>query len=51
VLLDEGVLEQDGLDLAGHLDPLHPVGGGHHLGRPGRQGGRVSEIIGQPAPQ
>jgi len=51
VLLDEGVLEKDGLDLASHLDPLHPVGGGHHLGRPGRQGGRVDEVIGQPAPQ
>jgi hypothetical protein len=51
VLLDQGVLEQDGFHLAGHLDPLDPVGGGHHLGRAGRQGGRVGEVIGQAAAQ
>ncbi len=51
VPLDEGVLEEDGLDLVGDLDPLDVVGHRHHLGRAGRQGGGVGEVVAQPAAQ
>ena len=37
VLLDEAVLEHEGLDVVADLDPLDALGRGHHLGRPRRQ--------------
>ena len=37
VLLDEGVLEHERLDVVADLDPLDGLGGRHHLGGAGRQ--------------
>ena len=37
VLLDEAVLEHEGLDVVADLDPLHRLGRRHHLGGAGRQ--------------
>ena len=47
VLLDEAVLEHEGLDVIADLDPLDALGRSHHLGRARQQGTRVLEIVGQ----
>ena len=47
VLLDEAVLEHEGLDVVADLDPLDARRRRHHLGRPGRQGGGRLEVVGQ----
>ena len=49
--LDEGVLEDERVDLGGDHHPLDPVGQGHHLGGPGGQQRRVGPVVGQPVPQ
>ncbi|CAB5067940.1 unannotated protein [freshwater metagenome] len=51
VLLDQRVLEHQRLDLVANLDPLHRLGGSHHLGRARVQVARVLEIVGQTTPQ
>ena len=51
VLLDEVVLEHEGLDVVADLDPLHRLGRGHHLGGAGRQRRRGHEVVRQARPQ
>ena len=47
VLLDEAVLEHQGLDVVADLYPLDAFGAGDHLGRPRSQSRRVLEIVGE----
>ncbi len=47
VLLDEAVLEHEGLDVVADLDPLDALGRGHHLGGPRQQCARALEVVGQ----
>ncbi len=51
VLLDEAVLEHQGLDVVADLDPLDGLRRRHHLGGAGREVGRVLEVVGQARPQ
>ena len=51
VALDEAVLEHERLDLVGHLDPLHRLGGGHHLRGARRQGPGILEVVREALPQ
>ena len=51
VLLDQGVLEQQRLDVVADLDPLDGLGVGDHLRRPQGQARRAVEVVGQARPQ
>jgi hypothetical protein len=47
VLLDQVVLEHEGLDVVADLDPLDGLGRGHHLGRARVHVARVLEVVRQ----
>ncbi len=51
VLLDQRPLEHQRLDLVAHLDPLHRLGGGDHLGGARVQAAWVLEVVRQPLAQ